>query len=409
LATREWASRARVFRLPLLLTSTTLSFLPLSPQRNQDATLHVGNLDERVDEDLLWELFVQAGPLADVHLPTDKVSGKHSGYGFVEFRSEDDCDYALKIMNMVRLYGKSVRISKASSDKTRTAEVGANLFIGNLAPEVDEKSLFDTFSAFGTIVSAPRVMRDLDTGASKGFGFVNFDSFEASDSAIEALNGKFFGGRPVVAQYAYKKGTTGERHGSQAERVLAAAARSKTALRPHTLFALAPGQVQSSVPQSGMVGGAGASSSSSSSGPAPPFMLTATATLPAALQPAQQHSLPSTAPSGGPGGAGPGAGGLPPNLPFMPPPLPMMSMPPRMPFAPPPLPFGGAYPPPQGYPPPPGMYPPQHGGVMPPRHVTPHWMGAGGGGGPPPLPPMMMQPPPLPHHPHNHPYPMQQR
>lgn len=41
---------------------------------------------------------------------------------------------------------------KASQDK-RTLEVGANLFVGNLDPEVDEKMLYDTFSTFGMILS----------------------------------------------------------------------------------------------------------------------------------------------------------------------------------------------------------------------------------------------------------------
>jgi splicing factor 3B subunit 4 len=40
---------------------------------------------------------------------------------------------------MVKLYGKAIRINKASQDKTNSSDVGANLFIGNLDPDVDEK------------------------------------------------------------------------------------------------------------------------------------------------------------------------------------------------------------------------------------------------------------------------------
>jgi splicing factor 3B subunit 4 len=40
---------------------------------------------------------------------------------------------------MVKLFGKAIRINKASQDKTNTNDVGANLFVGNLDPEVDEK------------------------------------------------------------------------------------------------------------------------------------------------------------------------------------------------------------------------------------------------------------------------------
>lgn len=52
---------------------------------------------------------------------------------------------------MIKLYGKPIKVNKASQDK-RTQEVGANLFIGNLDAEIDEKTLYETFSAFGHII-----------------------------------------------------------------------------------------------------------------------------------------------------------------------------------------------------------------------------------------------------------------
>jgi splicing factor 3B subunit 4 len=97
--------------------------------RNQDATLYVGDLDPKVTEALLWELFLQAGPVANVHIPKDKLSGDHQGFGFVEFHNEMDADYASKIMNMIKLYGRPLRVNKASRDK-KVFDVGANLFIG---------------------------------------------------------------------------------------------------------------------------------------------------------------------------------------------------------------------------------------------------------------------------------------
>ena len=63
-------------------------------------------------------------------------------------------------------------------------------YSGNLDPEVDEKLLYDTFSAFGVILTTPKIQRDPETGNSKGFAFINYASFEASDAAIEAMNGK---------------------------------------------------------------------------------------------------------------------------------------------------------------------------------------------------------------------------
>lgn len=138
-------------------------------QREQDkeATVYVGNLDERVSDKLVWELMLQAGRIQNVHLPKDRVTQSHQGYGFVEFLSEEEADYAAKIMNQIRLYGKPIRVNKASADKQKTVEVGAELFVGNLDPMVDEKVLFDCFSRFGGLVSAPKVCQPLRFSAAR--------------------------------------------------------------------------------------------------------------------------------------------------------------------------------------------------------------------------------------------------
>merc|ERR1712100_209276 len=164
---------------------------------------------------------LQSGPVVNVFIPKDKLTGQHMGYGFVEFLSEEDADYAIKILNMIKLFGKPVRVNKASSHQ-KNLDVGANLFVGNLDPEIDEKLLYDTFIIFGVITVTPKIMRDPETGESRGFGFISYDCFEASDAAIEAMDGKFFCNRQITVTYALKKGSKGERHGSEAERLLAA-------------------------------------------------------------------------------------------------------------------------------------------------------------------------------------------
>mmetsp|Transcript_24436 Transcript_24436/g.35910 ORF Transcript_24436/g.35910 Transcript_24436/m.35910 type:complete len:306 (-) Transcript_24436:231-1148(-) len=270
-------------------------------QRNQEATVYIGNLDEKVHDELLWELMLQAGPVVNVHMPKDKVNGQHQGYGFVEFRSEEDADYAMKVMNMIKVYGKPIKVNKASQDKKLT-EVGANIFIGNLDPDVDEKLLYDTFSAFGGVTQTPKIMRDPDTGASKGYGFVSFDSFEASDMAIECMNGQYLCNRSISCQYAFKKESQGERHGSQAERMIAASMPQR--FKPHTIFSGGEGEAPGSA--GGMAAGAG--------------MM---------MQPSQMAMPMPGMPPAYP------MGGMPPMSMSMPPPPPMgMPAPPPMPPAP---------------------------------------------------------------------------
>mmetsp|Transcript_24333 Transcript_24333/g.43867 ORF Transcript_24333/g.43867 Transcript_24333/m.43867 type:complete len:340 (+) Transcript_24333:36-1055(+) len=330
--------------------------------RNQEATCYVGNLDPSVSEDLIVELFTQIGRVNSVHMPKDKLTGLHSGYGFVEFLDVTDADYAIQIMSMVKLFSRPMRVSKSSLDKktgSGSLDVGANLFIGNLDPsDVDEKLLYDTFSAFGTIIKPPKIMRDDMTNQSKGFGFVSFDAFEASDLAIECMHNQYLCNRQITVQYAFKKAsslTTGEgndmvaeggrgptgmpeRHGSRAERMLAAA-------NPHREFLST---------KTGL-GGTGIQKT--------PNTLFATA-----------------ASARGVGRGGAMGGGIPsmPPPPPLPPGLPpgMASMQSGIPMPPPPPPLP---PQPQGMPPPPPppMYPPQPPGMgMPPPPPPP----------PPPLP-----------------------
>mmetsp|Transcript_10637 Transcript_10637/g.23486 ORF Transcript_10637/g.23486 Transcript_10637/m.23486 type:complete len:344 (-) Transcript_10637:75-1106(-) len=332
--------------------------------RNQEATCYVGNLDPSVSEDLLVELFTQIGRVNSVHMPKDKLTGLHSGYGFVEFLDITDADYAIQIMSMVKIFSRPMRVSKSSLDKksgSGTLDVGANLFIGNLDPgDVDEKLLYDTFSAFGTIIKPPKIMRDDMTNQSRGFGFVSFDAFEASDMAIECMHNQYLCNRQITVQYAFKKASTAgegndmvaeggrgpsgmpERHGGRAERMLAAAnphrefLATRTGLggsgvqkTPNTMFAT------SGLARGVGVGGMGNAPPSVTMPPPPP--------LPPGMppMPPTMHSM-----MGMPGGVP-----MPPPPPPLPPQVSQGTMPPP---PPPPLPpQQNSMPPPPPPPPPP--------------------------------------------------------
>lgn len=59
---------------------------------------------------------------------------------------------------------------------------------------------------------------------------MSYTDFEASDAAIESMNGQFLMNKAITVQYAFKKDGKGERHGTPAERLLAAQARRNNAL-----------------------------------------------------------------------------------------------------------------------------------------------------------------------------------
>ena len=57
------------------------------------------------------------------------------------------------------------------------------------------------------ILHNPKIQRDPETGASKGFAFVSYANFEASDAAIKAMNGQYLSNRNIRVNYAFKKDT----------------------------------------------------------------------------------------------------------------------------------------------------------------------------------------------------------
>lgn len=71
-----------------------------------------------------------------------------------------------------------------------------NLYVSNLPYTTTDEELQSEFAAFGTVSSA-RVVKDRDTGRSRGFGFVEMPVESEALTAINALNTKEVGGRPL--------------------------------------------------------------------------------------------------------------------------------------------------------------------------------------------------------------------
>ena len=79
-----------------------------------------------------------------------------------------------------------------------------NLFIGSLAFATNDEGLKAHFEQVGPVSSA-RVITDRETGRSKGFGFVEFDSDDDNQKAIDQLNGKELDGREINVSLARPK------------------------------------------------------------------------------------------------------------------------------------------------------------------------------------------------------------
>ena len=87
-----------------------------------------------------------------------------------------------------------------------------NIFVGNLAKEVNEQDLEKAFSSYGSIKSI-KIIRDMFSGESKGFGFVELNGAQQSQTAIKELNAKDIKGKKIVVNEARPKTDSRNRGG----------------------------------------------------------------------------------------------------------------------------------------------------------------------------------------------------
>ncbi|OHT12802.1 spliceosomal protein [Tritrichomonas foetus] len=191
--------------------------------QNKEATVYVGDLSDHVTEDILMELFIQCGPIVSLNIPRDRITNRANGYGFVEFSTAEDARYAATIMNGVRLFGSPIKTGSTTTNDEQL-DVGAKLYIGNLAPDVTDLTLRQLFKPFGNLITC-RVVLDPATGLSRGHGFISYDTFEAADAARAALHCQYVMNQPITVVYAFKQESkSGEKHGDKTERLVAPSA-----------------------------------------------------------------------------------------------------------------------------------------------------------------------------------------
>ncbi|KAF0519636.1 nuclear and cytoplasmic polyadenylated RNA-binding protein pub1 [Gigaspora margarita] len=178
-------------------------------------SLYVGNLDPRVTDSMLHEIFGVAGSVNNTKIIPDK-NYQHGGlnYGFVEFNDHRSAETALQTLNGRKIYNMEIKVNWAFQGQ----QDHYHIFVGDLSPEVNDEVLAKAFSAFGSMSDA-RVMWDVNSGKSRGYGFVAFRDKTDAEQAIATMNGEWLGSRAIRCNWANQKGqpgpgSTSDRQGS---------------------------------------------------------------------------------------------------------------------------------------------------------------------------------------------------
>uniref|UniRef100_A0A3B5BGJ4 RNA binding motif protein 7 n=1 Tax=Stegastes partitus TaxID=144197 RepID=A0A3B5BGJ4_9TELE len=93
-----------------------------------DRTLFIRNLDTRVTEELLFELFLQAGPLIKTKIPKD-ADGKQKTFGFAVYKHEVSVPYAMELLNGTSLYGRTIHVQFRSGEWTSVFLAGEQIYL----------------------------------------------------------------------------------------------------------------------------------------------------------------------------------------------------------------------------------------------------------------------------------------
>lgn len=159
------------------------------------ASLYVGELDPTVSEAMLFEIFNMIGPVASIRVCRDAVTRRSLGYAYVNYLNGADGQRALEQLNYSLIKNRPCRIMWSQRDPVLRKTGQGNVFIKNLDEQIDNKALHDTFAAFGNVLSC-KVATD-EQGRSKGYGFVHYETAEAAESAIKAVNGMLLNDKKV--------------------------------------------------------------------------------------------------------------------------------------------------------------------------------------------------------------------
>ncbi|XP_059088909.1 nucleolysin TIAR-like [Tigriopus californicus] len=174
-------------------------------------TLYVGNLDPSVTEELIMALFGSIGPVKGCKIIREPTG--NDPYCFVEFVNHGAAMAALTAMNRRICLNRELKVNWASSPGSHAhapqplkpdTSNHHHIFVGDLSPEVETEALRHAFAPFGEI-SDCKVIKDLATNWSRGYGFVSFVRKVDAMAAMEAMNGTWLGSRAIRTNWAERK------------------------------------------------------------------------------------------------------------------------------------------------------------------------------------------------------------
>ncbi|XP_057754770.1 polyadenylate-binding protein RBP45-like [Arachis stenosperma] len=165
-------------------------------------TLWIGDLQYWMDENYLYTCFAHTGEVTSVKVIRNKQTGQSEGYGFIEFGSRAGAERVLQSYNgaIMPNGGQSFRLNWATfsaGEKRHDDSPDHTIFVGDLAADVTDYLLQETFRTRYSSVKGAKVVIDRLTGRTKGYGFVRFADESEQMRAMTEMQGVLCSTRPM--------------------------------------------------------------------------------------------------------------------------------------------------------------------------------------------------------------------
>ncbi|KVI10336.1 hypothetical protein Ccrd_011271 [Cynara cardunculus var. scolymus] len=178
-------------------------------------SLWIGDLQYWMDETYVTNCFYNTGEVLSVKIIRNKQTGQPEGYGFIEFRSRTGAENALQTYNgtLMPSTEQNFRLNWATlgaGERRNDDTPDYTIFVGDLAADVSDYILQETFKAVYPSIKGAKVVTDRTTGRSKGYGFVRFGDESEQVRAMSEMNGVLCSSRPMrIGPAATKSGAAG--------------------------------------------------------------------------------------------------------------------------------------------------------------------------------------------------------
>ncbi|KAL3507499.1 hypothetical protein ACH5RR_032881 [Cinchona calisaya] len=152
--------------------------------------LYFGNLPYNVDSAQLAGIIQDYASPELVEVLYNRETGRSRGFAFVTMSTIEDCNAVIENLDGREYGGRTLRVNfsnKAKPKEPLYPETEHKLFIGNLDWSVTSESLTQAFQEYGNVVGA-RVLYDGETGRSRGYGFICYETKAEMDTALNSLN-----------------------------------------------------------------------------------------------------------------------------------------------------------------------------------------------------------------------------